>query len=364
MKGKTKYVVQGVRAPTYRKWGIIFKRGVPETVEEWQYHDLMRNGNFIDPRQDLYHVHPSKLALYDERKRRVVFIRDMGLGDVLMVMPSLRAVHKRYPNIQMEYAVKNLYVPLFQHFEIPTRSIGSLEGRFNAVDLRGYSERAKDRRVNNRIDVFARYMLVDPLHDRRITVPLDTEEILAVRTKLQGLGYEESKPLVALTLRGSTAVRTIPSETIFKVAGELVERGYQVAPVDHAPQHWNGDGIVDTTGQLSIRELACLCKIADVVVAPDTGTYHLANAVGTPAVVVFSTILPDLRVRYYDKISVVWHGNGHPGCPCFDAGCHALRCLKEVSAAEICDKVTRWVDKERNITFEPIIDGEIMAGQL
>ena len=114
------YVVQGVRAPSYRKWGLLFKRGEPVKVEAWQYHELMRNGNFIDPRQDLYHVHPSKLALYDERGRKIVFIRDMGLGDVLMLMPSLRAVHKRYPNLKMEYAVKSVYVPLFDDFEIPS----------------------------------------------------------------------------------------------------------------------------------------------------------------------------------------------------------------------------------------------------
>ncbi len=45
--------------------------------------------------------------------------------------------------------------------------------------------------------------------------------------------------------------------------------------------------ITDLTGKTTIRELVCILKRADVVVAPDTSIVHLAAALGTPVVALF-----------------------------------------------------------------------------
>ena len=347
--------VQLVRGCTYRRGELRFKRGESVTVNEGLYHALMQTGKFIDPRQHFYHIHPKKFPIYNSKRRQVTFIRDMGIGDVLMVMPSLRAVKKKYPHIEMRYAVQRLYVPLFEDFEIPTGAIEDLNGRLNVVDLRGYSERASDRRTAPRIDVFARYLQVHPLEDRAIRLRFDNEaEVNHVIGKMRNAGATFTKPLIGLALRGSTAVRTIPTETSRAFAALAVEQGCEVMLLDQEQIGWSEPGVIDATGHLSVRDLAVATKYMDVVVSSDTGLYHIANAVGTPAVVVFSTIDPDLRTRYYGQCSVIWHGNNRNGCPCFDAGCHDLQCLKAVTPYEIMDQASRWINGERVRQLTPV----------
>lgn len=51
--------------------------------------------------------------------------------------------------------------------------------------------------------------------------------------------------------------------------------------------------IVNLVGKTSLRELACVLQRADVVVSPDTGTVHLAAALGTPVVALFGPTAPE-----------------------------------------------------------------------
>jgi ADP-heptose:LPS heptosyltransferase len=46
--------------------------------------------------------------------------------------------------------------------------------------------------------------------------------------------------------------------------------------------------VIDWTGQLGVGELAAVIEQSDVFVGADSGPAHLAAAVGTPAVVLFS----------------------------------------------------------------------------
>jgi len=338
------------RALTYRVGGKLFKRGVPQEVSEGLYHQLIRTGHFVDPRQQFNPIHPKSLPDLDKQGHKVIIIRDMGMGDVLMMMPTVRAIRQKFPNLKMQYAVKSVYVPMFRDFGIETIPIEQLEGQHTVIDFRGYSERAEDRRINNRIDVYANYARIK-LEDRKIELRVYRNERMDMAVRLKELGRNPEKPLVGVAVRGSTAVRTIPIEILADFVDMAVRDGMQVLLFDHERIGWSGDDILDATGKFSIREVITAVSMCNVIVSPDTGVYHVANAVGTPAVVVFSTIDPDLRVRYYDKVSVIWHGNNKEGCPCFDAGCHALPCLKSVKPGEIMDEVKKWVTIDRS---EPV----------
>jgi heptosyltransferase-2/heptosyltransferase-3 len=53
---------------------------------------------------------------------------------------------------------------------------------------------------------------------------------------------------------------------------------------------------VDLTGRLELRETMALIGALDLFLSPDTGTMHMACAVGTPSVTVFG---PSDPVRYF-----------------------------------------------------------------
>jgi ADP-heptose:LPS heptosyltransferase len=361
-------IIELTRALTYRSHGRLFKRGVPQEVPTGMYHQLIRTGHFTDPRQRFNPIHPKQLPDLDKNGHKVTIIRDMGMGDVLMMMPTVQAIRSKFPNLKMRYAVKEIYVPMFRDFGVQTIPIEQMEGKHTVIDYRGYSERAEDRRFNNRIDVYANYARLQ-LEDRSIRLRVYRNERMDMRVRLQEMGRDESKPLIGVAVRGSTAVRTIPEKILREFVDMAIREGFQVILFDHEQIGWTGENIIDATGAFSIRELVTAVSMCDVTVSSDTGIYHVANAVETPAVVVFSTIDPDLRVRYYEKVSVIWHGNDKPGCPCFDAGCHALPCLNSIRPQEILDAVKQWVTESRPVpvtieSFVPTVCEACIVGQL
>jgi lipopolysaccharide heptosyltransferase II len=79
-------------------------------------------------------------------------------------------------------------------------------------------------------------------------------------------------------------------------------------------------GVADWTGLLSLRETAALIEAADLFIGPDSGPAHLAAAVGTPAVVLFSGTNRVRQWRPWGRrvLSVKHH------VPC--SPCHRQRC--------------------------------------
>lgn len=57
------------------------------------------------------------------------------------------------------------------------------------------------------------------------------------------------------------------------------ERALYERLVQHAPSH-----ILNLSGQTTLKQLAALLSLVDVLVAPDTGAVHIARAMGTPVV--------------------------------------------------------------------------------
>ena len=53
-----------------------------------------------------------------------------------------------------------------------------------------------------------------------------------------------------------------------------------------------GSRVTNLTGSLDLTNWASLLKDADLVIAPDTGAIHLANALGTPVVGLYAVANP------------------------------------------------------------------------
>ncbi len=80
-------------------------------------------------------------------------------------------------------------------------------------------------------------------------------------------------------------------------------------------------GVTDLGGATSLAALARVLAAASVVVAGNTGTAHLAAAVGTPVVSLFAPVVPAVRWRPWGVDHVLL---GDQSVPC--AGCRAREC--------------------------------------
>ena len=153
----------------------------------------------------------------------------------------------------------------------------------------------------DRPEVESRWALLDKLGiqpstetDRRPRFVVAKEARRSVSQRLEAI----PRPLVAMHVGAGSRAKQWPVEHWRELLGRLiVSRGARVVLIgggkDRAiAQEILGErpwpGVVDWTGRLSIAESAALLERADVLVGADSGPAHLAAAVDTPVVVLFS----------------------------------------------------------------------------
>lgn len=117
-----------------------------------------------------------------------------------------------------------------------------------------------------------------------------------IRTLLESSGV--TRPLLVLHLAAGTPAKCWPAAHWRELVGRLiVEHGPCIVLVGarqdrHLAHAVTGGavwpGVHDLVGALSIPELAALLELADVAIGGDSGPAHLAAAVGTPVVSLFS----------------------------------------------------------------------------
>lgn len=316
-----------------------FRRGQPLEVSEAAYHRLTLTGRLLDPDRSFDSIVPASLKKL-EAGTLVTVIRSMGLGDVLMVLPVIRALKREYPGLRFRYAVGSAYVPLCQgcDFLEEAVSILSLQGPVpHVIELRGLSERHEKRNTMDRMDIFGLYCGVE-VEDYRFPVRVSGEELDAGRAFLpRGKGLA-----VVVAVRGSTEVRSWPLANVRAFAVQAAARGWRIVLVDGEAQEMPNDAaIANLTGKLSLLEVKAVLAAADFCVAPDTGIVHLSEAVGTRCVAIFSVIPPNLRITHYQHVRALWRDD-LPCAPCWHKGCRPMPCLAGVQPAHVLAAIEGW----------------------
>jgi ADP-heptose:LPS heptosyltransferase len=137
-------------------------------------------------------------------------------------------------------------------------------------------------------------------------------------------------PRIVLHVGAGTQAKTWPGGHWRGLAVRLVESLHaQVILVGGPADRVLADGIVhggprsqvaDWTGQLNVAELAALLEHSDLMVGADSGPAHLAAAVNTPAITLFSgTNNPRQWQPFGPEVTVLRHS-----VPC--SPCHREKC--------------------------------------
>lgn len=109
-----------------------------------------------------------------------------------------------------------------------------------------------------------------------------------------------------------------------------------------------GTPVLNLAGRSSLKELAVLLELADVVLSNDSGPMHLAAAMGTPVVGVFTCTDPILSGPAgdgHERIAtrVPCAAGYHKTCPHSGAGRHA--CFQELDSLRVWQGVRRILDR-------------------
>lgn len=100
--------------------------------------------------------------------------------------------------------------------------------------------------------------------------------------------------------------------------------------------------LANLAGRTSILELAALMEHCRVLVCNDTGTMHVAAAVGTPIVAIFGPTDPRTTSPYAKKFRIVRHPV--PCSPCLLRTCPIDHpCMKEIPVERVLQETRAWL---------------------
>ena len=174
--------------------------------------------------------------------------------------------------------------------------------------------------------------------------------------RLEALGRTD-RPLVVLHIGAGTRAKRWPSEHWRELLGRIaLEFDARVVLVGGAGESrlarditfgQNWPGVADWTGQTDVAQLAALAERADVFVGADSGPAHLAAAVGTSAIVLFSGAT-DPRIWRPIGESVAVLRQPTACTPCHRTSCPLAGhpCMSKLLPEEVISRMHRLLDKE------------------
>jgi ADP-heptose:LPS heptosyltransferase len=284
---------------------------------------------------------PLAVAPLDAVESIAILRARTGLGDLLCGVPGLRALRARLPDAhialisyaEMAPVVERMrahideFIPFPGWPGIPERPVGETAGflaamrerRFDlALQAYGANPAANEaaaalnaRRtggffVTGTIEPDLEVHLPYPEHRHEIDRHLDLMALLGAPAQGRALEFPLTEadereaagiptPYALVHPGATSASRRWPVERFARVADELAARGLHVA-VTGVPSEAALVAAVcaqmrapalDLCGATSLGGFAALIRDAELLVANDTGSAHLAAAVGTPSVTVF-----------------------------------------------------------------------------
>ncbi|GAA1842190.1 glycosyltransferase family 9 protein [Agromyces salentinus] len=169
---------------------------------------------------------------------------------------------------------------------------------------------------------------------------------LAVRAAAPVPGLVGDSPYVVVHPGATAPARTMPVAQLVAVVAALVEAGIRVVVTGSASESGStarvaGRSALDLGGATDLPSLAAVLAGADAVVVGNTGAAHLAAAVGTPVVSLFSPVVDERCWRPFGVPTILLGRT--------DTACAASRarecptpghpCLSDIEPREVVDAV-------------------------
>jgi len=222
---------------------------------------------------------------------------------------------------------------------IPLRAGESKEfgGATLTTELRGASDELHQVERNLRLVEALGFVATD----RRLAVAIPDEARAAVPRLLRGAGLDPEEPFVLLHPGASARARRYRAERCGEVARRLRDRGWPVLVTGVERERATVEAVLDAApgtpsllGGTTLPEYAALVERAALVVCGNTLPLHLADAVGTPLLALFSGT--DLEAQWGPRAVPARLLRRPTAChPCYRFDCPiGLPCL-DIPPAEV-----------------------------
>jgi ADP-heptose:LPS heptosyltransferase len=282
---------------------------------------------------------------------RVAIVRDAGLGDFIMLSPTLRELKQRglevilytYPKFADVYAGTGLVdsIHTFPEQSHPTFPDWIADFTFDLIFAVDAYDNPATRDVP-RVDRFGMVVLGRPPEDKTMEFSLQPYGEERAAELLAPLG---SEPFVAFGGRSwANSLRGWPADYIEEAARLLDRQGVRSVWVGvplGREQSTEEPTILDLRGQTSgsVHYLAGILARAEATVTPDTGILHLSAVLRRPTLALFGPSNPTVLTCYYDTVEVL-RGNDVVSCPpCLQHTGNCEKCMRALTPQSVVGKV-------------------------
>ncbi|MDW8465112.1 MAG: glycosyltransferase family 9 protein [Chloroherpetonaceae bacterium] len=296
---------------------------------------------------------------------RIEAIAKAEIADLLELVPAISQIHRfskqTYRGVRGLYRFASGFHDVDVYFSLPDSFSAALMGVFSRAKRRvGFC--ANQRRAlltdalrkptnKHRSEEYAH--LLSPFVSKPIE-PLCVKLVPPSDTLLTEFAL---KPKIALNLNSESPLKVVPIEKGVEIATELLrqlpeavlvltgspkEQTYTEKFCQQLPEPKR---VVNLAGRTSVKTLAGVLAAVSLVISTDSGTAHLANAVGTPTVVLYGAGNERNTAPYHQEGAVGVRVQGLPCAPCISTTCKfgVPKCLALMPAAEIVEKAVSLI---------------------
>lgn len=335
--------------------------------------------------------------------KRILLIKPSALGDVAQTLPLLSAIRERWPHAHIAWVIKeSLSDLLIGHPDLDevityndrasgiryVRTLTDLWFRLRkhpydlAIDVQGLMRSggmALASRASRRVGFSgaregARYAYTDRIDVPTLQMPATSRywliaqalglsshvlpAKLGLTAEIQSWASEQirelPRPILAIHPGAQWQTKRWPAEHFAELARRacrshgagvvLIGSGDTSAECADIEKSLESP-VVNLAGQTSLRQLAAIADASDAFLSCDSGPMHVAAALGTPVVGVFTCTSP---------LRAAAHGSGHrsvaTGVECaasYLRTCPHLKCMSELTADRVWPSLDQTLDAVR-----------------
>jgi len=285
---------------------------------------------------------------------RICVVQELcGLGDQIMILPSLRQIKETFPNCHLALAYYrkgkgksgDIYYDIVRHCPWIDEHVNISQLTESRYDYVGNANKnimnVEVHGTQGRIDWFKQRLGIPYLQH---PVPC-YHEVAAEATWAGAVRAGHAGPVVALHVDSEEHRRSWPPEKYIELVQMAAEKQQQtifwVFDFNQRIKTWKDHPNVVNYSKTTVRQMASLIRQANVYVGPDSGPMHVAAAVGAKSVIIFGPIPHQARTQHYPT-HVPIQSLHLDCCPCWYRVCpFGLKCLKDIRVDDIFNQYTR-----------------------
>jgi lipopolysaccharide heptosyltransferase II len=330
--------------------------------------------------------------------KRILIIRLSSLGDVIMTTPLIKAVKKLYPESIIDYCTKAEYSEIIRSSPV-INTIIEADNELTFDNLKVLKKKLKQNNYDLIIDAhnklntfylrlfmkgeklklkkysFRKFMLVKfkinmmkdlpPVIQRYLDIlpnkpgnifpeiATDYSAAKKIADFFASLNIQSNNNIICIIPSSKHFTKTYPPELYAEIINKFDTKKYTFLLTGKGNDKVNIDLIISKTGnnvynlcdKFNVIETAELMKRCMLVVTGDTGPMHIAEAVGTPILMLAGSSVKEFGF-YPQSVKAVILENNFLSCrPCSHIGrdkCPKghFKCMREISPSKITDYLT------------------------